>query len=62
MPAHGLSAHEVGMRLARSRLRLLLHLVLKQWCVGGIEVGQHDGGRARDRPAVGFEPAATARA
>src|SRR5207244_11349360 len=41
LPAHGLAASEVGMRLPRSRVRLLLDLVLEQLRVGRIEVSQH---------------------
>ena len=48
------------MRPARSGVRLLVELVLEPLGFGGIEVGQHGGGRASDRPAVGFEPAAAA--
>src|SRR2546425_8333988 len=61
LPARGLTASEVGMRLPRSRVRLLLDLVLEQLRVGRIEVSQHSGRRAGDRPAVGFELAPTAR-
>src|SRR2546428_828322 len=58
--AHGLSPNEVGMRLPRSGVRLLLDLVLEQVRFGWVEVGQHGGGRAGDGSAVSLEPAATA--
>src|SRR5256885_4201786 len=48
LSAHGLSPNEVGMRLPRSGVRLLLDLVLEQLRFGWVEVGQHGGGRAGD--------------